>query len=40
MNEAQQYAYATYLGIKFPPLALVDVPALLSGYAIQRGLRN
>ena len=29
MNEAQQYPYATYLDIKFPPLALVDVPALI-----------
>lgn len=30
MNEAQQYPYATYLDIKFPPLALVDVPALIN----------
>ena len=29
MNEVQQYPYTTYLDIKFPPLALVDVPALI-----------
>lgn len=30
MSESQQYPYSTYLDIKFPALALVDVPALVS----------
>src|SRR5712671_7824601 len=29
MSEQQDYPYATYLDIKFPPLRLVDVPALV-----------
>jgi len=29
MSELQQYPYATYLDIKFPALALIDVPALV-----------
>src|SRR5947207_3829763 len=29
MSEQQDYPYATYLDIKFPPLPLVDVPALV-----------
>jgi hypothetical protein len=28
---AKSYPYATYLDIKFPPLAVVDVPALVAG---------
>lgn len=29
MSEQQDYPYATYLDIKFPPLQLVNVPALV-----------
>ncbi len=29
MSTSQPYPYATFLDIKFPPLALVDVPALV-----------
>ena len=29
MSEQQDYPYATYLDIKFPPLHLVNVPALV-----------
>lgn len=29
MSESQQYPYATYLDVKFPPLTLVDVPGLV-----------
>jgi mannose-6-phosphate isomerase-like protein (cupin superfamily) len=29
MSEQQDYPYATYLDIKFPPLQLVDIPALV-----------
>ncbi len=29
MSEQQDYPYATYLDIKFPPLHLVNVPALM-----------
>jgi mannose-6-phosphate isomerase-like protein (cupin superfamily) len=29
MNTATQYPYATFLDIKFPPLAVVDVPAVV-----------
>ena len=29
MSEQQNYPYATYLDIKFPPLQLVNVPALV-----------
>src|SRR5205814_9417399 len=29
MSEQQAYPYATYLDIKFPPLQLVNVPALV-----------
>src|SRR6266850_1414380 len=29
MSKPQNYPYATYLDIKFPPLSLVDVPALV-----------
>jgi mannose-6-phosphate isomerase-like protein (cupin superfamily) len=29
MSEQQDYSYATYLDIKFPPLHLVNVPALV-----------
>jgi mannose-6-phosphate isomerase-like protein (cupin superfamily) len=29
MSEQQNYPYATYLDIKFPPLHLVNVPALV-----------
>src|SRR2546421_12620695 len=29
MSEQQDYPYATYLDIKFPPLHLVSVPALV-----------
>src|SRR5712664_2767805 len=29
MSERQDYPYATYLDIKFPPLHLVNVPALV-----------
>jgi mannose-6-phosphate isomerase-like protein (cupin superfamily) len=29
MSESQDYPYATHLDIKFPPLRLVDVPALV-----------
>ena len=29
MNESQEYPYATYLDIKFPPLTLVDIPTLV-----------
>ena len=29
MSEAQPYPYATHMDIKFPALALVDVPALI-----------
>src|SRR5436853_7052307 len=30
MAEAQSYPYATYLDIRYPPLALVDVPDLVA----------
>lgn len=30
MSESPQYPYSTHLDIKFPPLAVVDVPALVS----------
>ena len=30
MNEAQTYPYATYLDIRYPPLALVDIPDLIA----------
>ena len=30
MPEAQSYPYATYLDIRYPPLALVDVPDLVA----------
>jgi len=30
MTESQQHPYATYLNVKFPPLTLVDVPALVN----------
>ena len=30
MAEPQSYPYATYLDIRFPPLALVDVPDLVA----------
>ena len=30
MAEAQSYPYATYLDIRYPPLALVDVPYLVA----------
>ena len=30
MSEPSHYPYATYLDIKFPPLSVVDVPALVS----------
>jgi len=29
-SEPKSYPYATYLDIKFPPLAVVDVPALVA----------
>lgn len=29
MSESQQYPYSTFLDIKFPALALIDVPALV-----------
>jgi mannose-6-phosphate isomerase-like protein (cupin superfamily) len=29
MTDRQEHPYATYLDIKFPPLAVVDVPALV-----------
>src|SRR6476659_4855058 len=33
MSEQQDYPYATYLDIKFPPLQLVNVPALVKACA-------
>ena len=30
MREPQNYPYATYLDIKFPPLSVVDVPSLVA----------
>ncbi|HET7097703.1 MAG TPA: cupin domain-containing protein [Casimicrobiaceae bacterium] len=30
MSEAQTYPYATHLDIRYPPLALVDVPDLIA----------
>ena len=30
MSESQQYPYATHLDIKFAPLSVVDVPALVA----------
>src|SRR5947208_4129255 len=30
MAETQDYSYATYLDIRYPPLALVDVPDLVA----------
>src|SRR5207244_3957028 len=33
MSEQQDYPYATYLDIKFPPLRVVDVPALVKSCA-------
>ena len=33
MSEQQAYPYATYLDIKFPPLQLVNVPALVKACA-------
>jgi mannose-6-phosphate isomerase-like protein (cupin superfamily) len=32
MSEQQDYPYATYLDIKFPPLHLVNVPALVKAW--------
>jgi mannose-6-phosphate isomerase-like protein (cupin superfamily) len=29
MNDASQYPYATFLNVLYPPLSLVDVPALV-----------
>jgi len=30
MSQAKSYPYATYLDVKFPPLSVVDVPALIA----------